>query len=428
MTTTNEVFRNSYTATAAQTVFPYTFKAFARSNGTGELQVYKNGTLLTEGAGASQYTVSGLGSAGGGNVTLNTGATLDDAIVIIPDPDFIQDTTYVEGDKFPSSVTENNFDRSVIRDLAIKEELSRKIGVDAGSSTSVTFPSYSADKLLSWSPSVDGTVVNSTVTLDDVEGAVTAVAALAAQSGVKISSNDTTVGFLNGKLVAGDNIGFTENNDGGNETLTIAVNDAELAAIAGLTSAADKLPYFTGSGTAALATLTSFARTLIDDADAASARTTLGVKILQVQYTVKTDTFTTSSSGWSDVSGLSVSITPTSASNDILIFAVVSCSANFSIDNSVLLRIVRGSTEIGVGDAASSRTSAGGMAPSATSTQISVPLMLKDSPATTSPTTYKIQAFPSNGGDVYVNRSQNDTDTSSIGRTVSAILAIEVAA
>jgi len=51
--------------------------------------------------------------------------------------------------------------------------------------------------------------------------------------------------------------------------------NAELASIAGLTSAADRVAYFTGSGTASLATFTATARSILDDASVADVRDTI---------------------------------------------------------------------------------------------------------------------------------------------------------
>jgi len=71
-------------------------------------------------------------------------------------------------------------------------------------------------------------------------------------------------------------------------TASAAWNDitgkpANITAIAGLTSAADTMPYFTGSGTAAITTLTSTARSLLDDSSVATMRGTLGLGTMATQ-------------------------------------------------------------------------------------------------------------------------------------------------
>lgn len=59
--------------------------------------------------------------------------------------------------------------------------------------------------------------------------------------------------------------------------------NAALASIAGLTTAANKMIYATASNTYAVTDLSAFGRSLIDDADATAARTTLGLNSMAVQ-------------------------------------------------------------------------------------------------------------------------------------------------
>jgi len=145
----------------------------------------------------------------------------------------------------------------------------------------------------------------------------------------------------------------------------------------------------------------------------------------QTQLTATTSVTSTSPTMADFGTNLTVSITPTSATNKVLVRAVLSVGTGAT--TIAYFQLVRGSTAIGIGDAASNRTRCGQAALSGFATVADTTVLeWLDSPATTSSTAYKIQACSANGAIVYLNRSITDTDAATFGRSASVISVCEI--
>lgn len=152
----------------------------------------------------------------------------------------------------------------------------------------------------------------------------------------------------------------------------------------------------------------------------------LSGNVIQVVSTTKTDTFSTSSTSFVDITGLNASITPRSTSSKILVIIHASISNDVGV-NDLATRLVRDSTPIYVGDTAGSRTLAttGTNAPGPSSAA-SVPITYLDSPTSTATLNYKLQMRVTTSSG-YLNRSDTDTDSASFHRYASSITLMEIA-
>ena len=149
--------------------------------------------------------------------------------------------------------------------------------------------------------------------------------------------------------------------------------------------------------------------------------------VLQTVQTVKTDNFSTTSTTFVDVTGFSVAITPSSTSSKVLI--MVNMNSSTSGGNNAMIKLVRGSTDIGVGDASGSRLQATAQTRMDNDSNSSATLTtcFLDSPNTTSATTYKVQ-YEVQGGTGTINITQGAADNDGFGNIISTITAMEVSA
>ncbi len=130
-------------------------------------------------------------------------------------------------------------------------------------------------------------------------------------------------------------------------------------------------------------------------------------KVLQVLQTVKTDTWSGGTSAWADVTGVSQAITPSNTSNKVLVRVVVPMSNTYTSGRAAFARLLRDSTVLAEGDAASNRSQAHGASKLTSYERLGmVVIEFLDSPATASEATYKLQASAlGTGGDATVTAS-----------------------
>jgi hypothetical protein len=233
-----------------------------------------------------------------------------------------------------------------------------------------------------------------------------------------ITTNGT--GDLTLSTNAGSSSGTIKIFDGANGNIEITPNGSGVVKL-------DGLSYPTADGSANQALVTNGSGVLSFAAVGASAG-----QVIQVVSTTKTDVFTASlNNSFTDITGLSVTITPSSASNKILITSMVNFGSSTGYPPT--LRLFRDSTHIckatgSIGSRQNSTTSAGGGQDTSDQNRgMTNTISFLDSPATTSAITYKINGGVLQAAGVFsCNTSGSDIDQDYMVRCASTITVMEI--
>lgn len=342
MAVPDQVPFNQSTANGVTTVFPYTFLIVEES----QLSVYLDGVLQVSG-----YTVSGVGVAGGGNVTFSTAPANGVVVERIRETALTRTTDYPPNGDLLESTLDADFDKTWQAMQEINEHVGRAIKLPLGSAADPILAPLAANRYLRVNAAADG--------IDQVA-----------------------------VVEAG--------------TLTITPYGETLVAAADIATAQGVLG------------MTAFAGTLVDDANATAARATLGIDAALVKSLMpsgsvinsvfaESATYTASSAtipmddtipqNTEGVEILTGTITPSSSGSKIRVRVVVPIAS--PTGQGVTVALFRDSVANALCAAAGSE----GISPGPEA----IPIDYEYSPASVSAITLKVRVGSSGGGDFGVN-------------------------
>ena len=141
---------NSYTGNGVTTVFPYTFKLLAQA----DIEVTVDGVVKTL---TTDYSVSGVGVDGGGNVTFVTAPANGTTVVLHRAMAYKREIDYQENGDLPAATLDEDVDRVVMMAQQLDEENDRAIHMAVGTTgVDTELPAPEAGKFIGWNSTEDG--------------------------------------------------------------------------------------------------------------------------------------------------------------------------------------------------------------------------------------------------------------------------------
>jgi hypothetical protein len=269
MTVSSTTTKVSYTGNGSTTVFAYSFKIFVEA----DIKVYVDNVLKSL---TTHYTLSGVGSASGGNVTFTAGNTPASSTKVVFTRDIArtQLTDYVENDNFPAETHEAALDKLTFILQEIDNTITGDIFrfaesvSDAGTVTIMLDATTRASKLLSFDASGD---LQATQEIGTYTGNWAASTAYALRDIIKDTSNNNIYICITVHTSSGSQP-ISSNTDAAKWALIVDAASATTSAAAAATSATAAASSASGaSGSASTATTKASAASTSATAAASSA-------------------------------------------------------------------------------------------------------------------------------------------------------------